>query len=977
MLLLVLAGIFTAGDVRAQTSLFGESHIINASTYTWESASEDGDFHTDSYSGGALTIRGKISNPNLGEVAGAFTGYYQNGSLNPLTTSSSGPTSYTSATGKSYETLATTVSYAVDLAAGILNVTSSDSYSGPGGSFSVNATNGTGTISGSEAGYIINGSWYMNGFGSVEAYYTSPSGRGYTSRDWSTSYALDANGQLVTTTSETYNGSSGSFTLANGIISGSENGFVVNGAWLVNGTTYGSSPAHGVAEMTLFGAAYQFAESSATTTYWMEGGEVVFSAVTSDSFTAANGAATISQSSALTGVSSKTISASDTYAGGAWGTFQPDGSIIWAARSAPTFTQNQLYVRAGSAGQAVLLNWDGTQGGINHADGVVTDVYTGGGFTLTVSGNAQAVKSNGVPATVSLSGPGLDTASGSFSYGGAFSLPPHEVLTSNPNRTAPTLVTASTTLWVNGSVYPFLHGYQDAQGQFADTYWNEVGGTVTISGVPEDEMAEVVWVSAGPCNGTYSSNEGFVVPNTVISTSAPPPAPPPAFWVAGSLYLPDATAPPPGGPYSYTGPQNRTLSVVSQSSDWLVTLIEADAMPVNQGGMANNSGKVFLLAPLNGGAGPSLPAYAAQTDGTPFAVNDVSDLPAIVQVYGFADANNGRLLYLGTATEDTAEGALAAYYGNDGSPCLLKIRVGAGSPAPVTLSDYAANTHQTGIYHVASHLFQADAQDAPALQLPLRVYAVENSQGNYAMWLLARPTGNAAGSDLPPSFIVRGQPWWFAGIANNVATYLGYYEGQTMVLGAPVSMPDGTTARPVSLTDPVHNAGNPSPLAATEGTLSNLRGSVRLRDGTLVLSGDQTGQQAVVTVQDEFKLHTIAADLDLVGNNLSFGILQGDASLAGALFQFADDSATAGLHSILSRSQAQWGWWKAEGTDAGALRPVMWLGSDHRLSLYKAGAYAAPAIVLDPAGTSSFKGPVRVPKSGDIPMGIYQEGDPP
>jgi hypothetical protein len=144
-----------------------------------------------------------------------------------------------------------------------------------------------------------------------------------------------------------------------------------------------------------------------------------------------------------------------------------------------------------------------------------------------------------------------------------------------------------------------------------------------------------------------------------------------------------------------------------------------------------------------------------------------------------------------------------------------------------------------------------------------------------------------------------------------------------------------------------------------------------------VLSGTEQGSQAVVQHVDQHKLHTIAADLDLLGNNLSFGILQGDASLAGALFQFSDQGGTASLHSILSRPQTQWGWWKAEGLDGDTLRPVMWLGSDHRLNLYKPGAYDAPAIVLDPAGTSSFQGPVRVPMSGDIPMGIYQEGDPP
>jgi hypothetical protein len=185
---------------------------------------------------------------------------------------------------------------------------------------------------------------------------------------------------------------------------------------------------------------------------------------------------------------------------------------------------------------------------------------------------------------------------------------------------------------------------------------------------------------------------------------------------------------------------------------------------------------------------------------------------------------------------------------------------------------------------------------------------------------------------------------------------------------------DASGERRVTLTDPIYNRGSQ---AATQGSLNSQRRSALLRDGTLVLSGTQSGQQDVVQHEDDYKLQTIAADLDIVGNNLSFGILNGDASRAGALFNFGDDSSMASLHSILSRPLAQWAWWKAEGLDADSLRKVMWLDGYHRLKLFQAGDYATPAIVLDPAGTSSFRGPVRVPQSGDIPMGAYQEGDPP
>ena len=176
----------------------------------------------------------------------------------------------------------------------------------------------------------------------------------------------------------------------------------------------------------------------------------------------------------------------------------------------------------------------------------------------------------------------------------------------------------------------------------------------------------------------------------------------------------------------------------------------------------------------------------------------------------------------------------------------------------------------------------------------------------------------------------------------------------------------------VTLTDPLHNQG-----ASTSGALSAVRGSVRLRDGTLVLSGSDQGNAVAIPVTDTFQQHTIAADLDIVGNNLSFGVVPEDASIAGALFNFAGNNGQATLHSILARSQARWGWWKAGATQNAPLSPVMWLDEEHKLKLYPTDSATVPAVVLDPSGPSSFRNPVRVAPGGDIPMGAYQEGDPP
>ncbi|MFN0080610.1 MAG: hypothetical protein ACKVY0_29430 [Prosthecobacter sp.] len=366
--------------------------------------------------------------------------------------------------------------------------------------------------------------------------------------------------------------------------------------------------------------------------------------------------------------------------------------------------------------------------------------------------------------------------------------------------------------------------------------------------------------------------------------------------------------------------------------------------------------------------GAVLAACPANADGTHVLCGTApQDFPPAVRVF------DAVWNFLGVAADDStgAAGAAAAYYGNtrvvpgSGEPHqLLKIRVENTAAVTVTLTNYSSAASTAGSYQPATRLFQTvhGATDA----LPMPVIGVDPTNGSDAIWML-----HAAG--LPDSFLVRGEPWRFAGMNNGVATYQGFYNGQQMSLR--------TTDGLVTLTDPVQNALNgltgAALTTATQGTLSDLRRSVRLRDGTLVLSGNEAGQQVAVAHADDFNLHTIASDVDIIGNNLSFGLLQNDASLAGALLNFTDLNGTATLHSILSRPQAQWGWWKAEGVDGDTLRPVMWLGSDHRLNLYKAGSYAAPAIVLDPAGTSSFKGPVRVPQSGDIPMGIYQEGDPP
>ncbi|MHB1078004.1 MAG: hypothetical protein ACYC67_01290 [Prosthecobacter sp.] len=636
----------------------------------------------------------------------------------------------------------------------------------------------------------------------------------------------------------------------------------------------------------------------------------------------------------------------------------PNGSltgITWRARSAPTFAKAQLWL------DGKLLNW---QSGAITTAGLVTDTYSGAGVTLTVSALAHDYFVDGGNAALTITSTG--GGSGTLAHEGTFNLNGHMLQNASPNHSAPLFTGSATVLSVLGGNYAFVGGFQDSLGNRTDFYENPSSGFMTISGVITDpNHASVRYTRYGfVYSGTYNSPYFSIFPPVSKPSSQPSIYGPPAFWVRGELYLQNSTT-----PTSYASAASHSLTL-SGSSTW--TLAGADATGAFSGTCSHDPLGVFLVQALDESsqpiAGAFVPVIPANADGSLHLSWEAAPtgMPPGVR------ENNHNLVYLGTTTDDADPASTAAYYGSatasDQTPWLLKIRTDGSTTTPytATYTDYSTATSTTGSYSTQTHLFQTSAPAVPpAVGFPVPVYGVDPT-ANFALWALTQPQAG-----LPDTFMVRGQPWRLAAYdaSTDTATYQGFYTGQQMALGAADS-----GERLVTLTDPVYNQGSQ---ATTQGTLNNERRSALLRDGTLVLSGTDDGQQAVVQHTDDYKLQTIAADLDIVGNNLSFGILNGDASRAGALFNFGDDSATASLHSILSRPLAQWAWWKAEGVDSDSLRQVMRLDSGHRLNLYQAGDYATPAIVLDPAGTSSFRGPVRVPQSGDIPMGIYQEGDPP
>lgn len=93
-----------------------------------------------------------------------------------------------------------------------------------------------------------------------------------------------------------------------------------------------------------------------------------------------------------------------------------------------------------------------------------------------------------------------------------------------------------------------------------------------------------------------------------------------------------------------------------------------------------------------------------------------------------------------------------------------------------------------------------------------------------------------------------------------------------------------------------------------------------------------------------------ADDLDITGNVITFGELNGNSTLAGATLQFqdllnGDSSYTANFYSILAREQAQWQWLRAADSSGETSLPVMILDAQGRLNLYDPATAATPSVV--------------------------------
>lgn len=636
-------------------------------------------------------------------------------------------------------------------------------------------------------------------------------------------------------------------------------------------------------------------------------------------------------------------------------------TVNWDGRTGPTFAPASLWV------DGWLVNW---QSGTLNSTGIVEDVYAGaaGALDLRISGNVREVGLANQTAQVRMQG----NVVGDVNNTQTFNVIGWTITTTDASLPSgsPYFLPTGNVLYVNDQAYEFVEGLTDGSGGHVDVYQRDGTDELRLAG-----SAVGTAFVAGNFYGTFFNgsltNGTFTTSGAQVSADPPLSLLPQALWVRGAFFIANQGTPglyewfPEGDPVPYT----ITVTSVAngfeiQGEDDRGTLF--GTIPVSGGGM------YFIHAGPDANAPQTVPLIKAVASGQPLTSGETpdqySDFPPAAEVTGCI------LSFIGTIQGQST----AVYVPMDLRAESKWLTVNLSTRA-TALTDHSFEPAlvKVGSYDTDSYLFSTPQGTT---SLPEYVHAVLAADSNFIHMRLDLP----AGTDLPPSFLVRGQPWWFAGWndATNVATYLGFYEGQEMTVDNAVPPEGGPVEHLVTLVDRPHNgldgSGND---ILTQGTLSDVRRSVRLRDGTVVVSGNELGEAELVVHQDDFSLQTIRADLDILGNNLSFGILSGNASLAGALFQFQDQSLIANLHTALSRPQAQWHWWRAGATQADPAAEVMELESSpvaHKLKIFSPGQ-GGIGITLNPAtnARSIFQGPILIPESGDIGMGQFTQGPKP
>ena len=186
--------------------------------------------------------------------------------------------------------------------------------------------------------------------------------------------------------------------------------------------------------------------------------------------------------------------------------------------------------------------------------------------------------------------------------------------------------------------------------------------------------------------------------------------------------------------------------------------------------------------------------------------------------------------------------------------------------------------------------------------------------------------GHPAVDGRPGTLRIGGLHWIFVGTSGGVDYYASALGGQRLSIDA-----NGT----VYYSDRPHLVNNAS------GTFAG---------GVFTSTGGGLS----------FNAGTIGNDLDILGNNLSFGSLMGNSQTAGVTMQFSDNGTIASLQNSLARPQARWGWNRLSSEGAATGLPVMQLDTQGRLNLYDPETASTPQIEPTISLAPGIEGGVQV-----------------
>lgn len=987
-------------------------------TYAWVGSNSATPQRNDTYRnavGGTylITVTGLVATPNLATVTGVrgtvqIRGFLQNGVYYDNVQTSTSGISLTF-NGVNYTSVTTTTNNVVSLSAGTVTTTTTQVYTGQGTLYVA----ADGKVTGAETGYFVNGTWYLNNHVGSAANLTLPNGHAYTWYDYFTNYVKDASGQVVPVVTETYTGNnSRQFTIAaDGTLSGSESGCVVNGMWYVN-----------------------YAHDTETVDYTAPDGTHYISRTLLTSYVPdGNGGASSSVSEAYSASASYTGLYTEfynsNYTGPYVGTFivDPNGRItgdVTGYKINGNFYINGYAASpvSGLSSLSLLGNtYAFTQGAASYAFDTQnnptsthwTDNYsspTGDQVQITYSWAAGDEHPT-------------QLISGSDSYAGSFSAD----YTGGINnlvwqaRTAPSFTQA--TLYLNGTLLNWQSGAIDTAGVVTDTYGPDSNGrTLVFKGSVRDFMQNTGNADVslnGASVGSYAHGASLSIAGWDVEISAPNRDTP--FFSVATLWVD-------GSPYAFSngyGDTSGNRKDVYLTSGGTVSISGNTASFPNASVQVNHNGEIHTGTGSfhKGGGftvqGVDVSAIAPDTGPPAFWVGDVfyRRTAGTNQYTSFPTAGNSLSLdgtdpsamrVSGTqasspifGTFDPTVGVFVVYLQNTQSRLPACPARADGSQVPSgNESSFAPAVHvgtevwnflgtttddgdngSTAAYYgnTRNAVYTADPAAAPLTSDDhRRLLKIRNSeQYQFVVTLTDYRTNTSAigiylstngifqtgaTNSLPmPIYSVdpnaNDTPW-----QPNPAPNAGSGPA-TILVGNQVwrynYQYDGNAyymgyydGQQLTLSAP--NAGGVRTITVTDpvngnatGMLNDVNGSTTLSNGQTINSGTLTGAQ----VQPQ-NLATVGGDLGVPGNIISIGSLNGDSTTAGATLQFSDTGTQAMFGTALGRSAAQWVWWRVDPANAAGFVPTMVVDSTFGLVLYDPANPSTATVKLNPSANA-------------------------